>query len=297
MDKLNYLFKTFSRTKRKDNENYVINALWNQINNLSIKPVSQQYVFSKNKFYYLDLYFPSIMVGVEIDEIGHKNKTSLDDDRTDLIKYALNQEDLKKSKIFRIKTYDTTIEKLHEEITKVAKFIVQKFKTNSQDWLSLDEEIKTFKKKGIVSINDNISFPTINYILNGLFELNKKPGSIRRGSYDLDFENHMIWFPKRSFKQNNEKVDYQGWVNRLSEDRKTIYESNIDTKNTHYLKKDEKVRIVFMKYKDNLGERSYRFLGLFKANGIEQINLNGQRLVSKKYSLINDSMNLSNYKK
>ena len=47
--KANYLIKTLSRTKRKDYENYVINAIWNRLANDNIKPVTQQYVFNKEK--------------------------------------------------------------------------------------------------------------------------------------------------------------------------------------------------------------------------------------------------------
>ena len=43
-NKLEYLAKTLSRTKRKDYENYVINAVWNRVNNKKLYPVSQQYV-------------------------------------------------------------------------------------------------------------------------------------------------------------------------------------------------------------------------------------------------------------
>lgn len=39
-----YLVKTLSRTKRKDYENYVINAIWQRLNNSDIEIVSQQYV-------------------------------------------------------------------------------------------------------------------------------------------------------------------------------------------------------------------------------------------------------------
>ena len=42
-EKTRYLIKTLSRTKRKDYENYVVNAIWNRISK-KIRPVTQQYV-------------------------------------------------------------------------------------------------------------------------------------------------------------------------------------------------------------------------------------------------------------
>ena len=53
-EKREYLIKTLSRTKRKDYENYVIGAIWHRLNNLEIKPVSQQYVKRSDGKY--DLY-------------------------------------------------------------------------------------------------------------------------------------------------------------------------------------------------------------------------------------------------
>jgi hypothetical protein len=65
VDKREYLIKTLSRTKRKDYENYVIGAIWHRLNNLEIKPVSQQYVQrSDGKYALLDLYFPQMNVGI-----------------------------------------------------------------------------------------------------------------------------------------------------------------------------------------------------------------------------------------
>ena len=72
MDKFNYIVKTLARTKRKDYENYVINRIWNKLDDLDIKPVSQQYVKRKNGQYALiDLYFPQFNIGIECDEFHH----------------------------------------------------------------------------------------------------------------------------------------------------------------------------------------------------------------------------------
>lgn len=73
MDKVEYLIKTFSRTKRKDYENYILNAIWQKIDCLDLRPVTQQYVKGHdNEYYLIDLYFPQIN-GVEVDEAFHKN--------------------------------------------------------------------------------------------------------------------------------------------------------------------------------------------------------------------------------
>ena len=50
-DKKDYLIRTLSRTKRKDYENYVINRLYNRLNDLDIKPMTQKYI-KRGKFTY-----------------------------------------------------------------------------------------------------------------------------------------------------------------------------------------------------------------------------------------------------
>lgn len=51
--KRDYLIKTFSRTKRKDFENYILNSIWNKLNRLDIQPVTQQYVRTVEGKYHL----------------------------------------------------------------------------------------------------------------------------------------------------------------------------------------------------------------------------------------------------
>ena len=94
--KLLYLVKTRSRTKRKDYENYVVNAIWNRINNAKLVPVTQQFVKDKNgNHYYIDLYFPQLKIGVECDEGYHNNieQKVLDAERELTIFDVLNQID------------------------------------------------------------------------------------------------------------------------------------------------------------------------------------------------------------
>ena len=72
--KVIYLAKTLSRTKRKDYENYVVNAIWNRVNDSSLVPVSQQYVKGRSgSYYFIDLYFPQLKIGIECDEGYHSS--------------------------------------------------------------------------------------------------------------------------------------------------------------------------------------------------------------------------------
>lgn len=64
-DKLGYLIRALSRTKRKDYENYVVNAIWNRLAMDDVKPVTQQLVlWPDGRRSFVDLYFPQAMIGV-----------------------------------------------------------------------------------------------------------------------------------------------------------------------------------------------------------------------------------------
>ena len=60
-------------------------------------PVTQQYVKNGNKYYLLDLYFPQINFGVEIDEAHHLNEENKESDkvREEGIKTAIACEEVR----------------------------------------------------------------------------------------------------------------------------------------------------------------------------------------------------------
>ena len=68
----------FSKIDRKGFETYVIARIWNKLDNLDIKIVSQQYVKRENSYALLDLYFPQIKLGVEVNEAYHLSQPEAD---------------------------------------------------------------------------------------------------------------------------------------------------------------------------------------------------------------------------
>lgn len=93
-DRLLYLARTLSRTKRKDYENYVLGAVWNRLSSETrehIKPVSQQTVRgSDGRLFYLDLYFPQLNIAVECDEFHHLSQKDDDASREISVRAALD---------------------------------------------------------------------------------------------------------------------------------------------------------------------------------------------------------------
>lgn len=75
MDKFEHLSCMFNkRTKGKKYENFIVNAIYNRVGNFELIPITQQYVRSNidpRKYYLMDLYFPQINYGVEVDEMQH----------------------------------------------------------------------------------------------------------------------------------------------------------------------------------------------------------------------------------
>ena len=54
--KQDYLYRMFSHhTKDKEKENYVVNTIWARLDDLNIKPVTQQYVRRPNGYALIDL--------------------------------------------------------------------------------------------------------------------------------------------------------------------------------------------------------------------------------------------------
>ena len=68
MDKKEFLLRQIAKTNKKNYENYVVTRVIHQLDDLSIKVVTQQYVTRRSGRALTDLYFPQIGVHVEVDE-------------------------------------------------------------------------------------------------------------------------------------------------------------------------------------------------------------------------------------
>ena len=263
--KRDYLVKTLSRTKRKDYENYVINAIWHKLNRLDIQPITQQYIKrSDGKYALLDLYFPQLNFGIECDEPFHKGKKE-----ADLIR-------------------ELTVEKMLESYAETEDFVLRRIDV-SKDIYNIDEQIeiivyeirkllgtKTIKpwqyekksyeivlEKELLCIKDSIRFKTITDIARCF---GKQYKNMQRCYFKIK-DNYNIWCPQLSIKDNEgnfHSTNTGGWINYLSEDWKTLYETNETNKKVANPESKEIVRITFARTKDAFGRTNYRFVGSFK---------------------------------
>lgn len=279
MNKRDYLVKTFSRTKRKDYENYILNAIWHKLDNMDIKPVSQQYIKRKNgRHALMDLYFPQLHIEVEVDEAYHQANEEADKLRMDDIISAVNQEAIDDFLCLRIDA-SKSIDEIHKRIHEVVSIIKERASKKPLKWLTDEEELNHLKQQEFLSIFDDLSFKDIKDITNTVFGKNAK-------RYQKSFfrvkDNMWLWCPKLSITIDGDTHSAAGgWLNFLADDWSYIDESHQEEgivkerKRTYFEEvKLGRERAVFAKYKDNLGFNRYRFVGVFKCIGISPADEN-----------------------
>lgn len=265
-EKREYLIKTFSRTKRKDYENYILTAIWHRIHNNNIQPVTQQYIKLNNgKYALIDLYFPQIYIGVECDEAYHLMNQKADAFRELSIEDKLSSIiETDNFELHHIHAYES-LENIEKQIDSVVEIIKERInKINIEAWTGKNNSIHLAIDKGIISVKDNFTFKTIVEICECF---NKKVNGMQHSFFPIS-DNYQIWCPKLSNIKNGvpESVA-SGWTNILSDDWNAIMESNYDINKINPMGKlahSEKYRITFGKRKDILGRNVYRFLGVFK---------------------------------
>lgn len=270
----------FERMKGKDFENYVINAIYQRVNDPNLIPETQTYAKRDNgKYALLDFYFPQINVWIEIDEPRHelcvdsdkireievRNNNidiikTLDEKTVDIKKLtaydilaSANQYDIKHATLERI-SYTDDINELNQKIDDVVVMIKNKIKDLKEPlkWKDYTEKLNELKVKNKLSRNDEIYFYTNKQILNDIFGANIN--FFMRGYKKC--KNFSIWFPN-IYIDGMQPV----WKNILSKDFNTIIEE---------LNKDEEIeditipRITFIRYRGYKNKLYIKFLGVYE---------------------------------
>jgi len=240
---------------------------------MELKPVSQQYVKRNDgKHALMDLYFPQLHIGIEVDEAYHQVVVEADKLRMDEIISAVSEEAIEDFEILRIDA-SKSIEEINSRINEVVEVIKQKASKTTLKWMMYEEELLTMKQQDYLSIYDDISFKDIKDIANTIFGKNAK--RYQQSCFRI-IDNTWLWCPKLSITIDGDtKSAAAGWLNHLAEDWSYIDESHQDPKMLENRKKtlmeeinQDRKRAVFAKYKDNLGFNRYRFVGVFKCIGL-----------------------------
>ena len=155
--KRDYLIKTFSRTKRKDYENYIINGIWHKLNRIDIQPITQQYVKrSDGKYALVDLYFPQINLGIEIDEEYHVKNSTHDSQREMTMEQLLGAyAETKDFYLLRVKAYES-LDDINLQIDEVVRKIEQRAtEYDIDEWDIYKNPVEQVIKNKRLSVKDN----------------------------------------------------------------------------------------------------------------------------------------------
>jgi hypothetical protein len=296
MDKFEYLSQMFNqRTNRKKYENYVVDAIYNRIGNSELVPVTQQFVRNPNdsrRYYLLDLYFPQLNYGIEVDEGYHlKNKES-DVIREQDIRSAISCDEGRIS-IFKVaneKPQMQSFDEIESQINEQVKIIKEKIKTKGKLKWETNEDLKqNVITKGVFSVSDNVDY-------GGITEIYRITGhnakQLRRCFYKLN-ENYYLWVPTLAIKLEDGKIkSSNNYENYLTEAHDEIIEYDKTKKRFNLNEKKwdgERKRVVFMKMRDRFGKNCIKFVGVFENDRIE----NGGR----HYKRISESVEIGDLKK
>lgn len=279
-EKREYLIRTLSRTKRKDYENYVIGAIWHRLNNLEIKPVSQQYVKrTDGKHALLDLYFPQINVGIECDEAYHEHNTEPDKIREANVEQALSALQMgHEFTLLRINA-NTDIDELNRQINEAVERISDLYKAAGEPkWSDEKDPVDYVKECGKLSLRDNLQFAKIVDIAK-CFDREYK--AMQTSTFFLD-KNTVVWCPKLAIEVDGETKapSAAGWLNVLSDNWDTIttiVPDNLEHK-AKFREPDLKA-LVFAQSKNSLGRVAYRFLGVYQ---FEKSDAENKRVVYRR---------------
>ena len=283
MDKLEHLSIMLNRrTRGKKYENFVINSIYSKLSNPELILITQQYVkninytVNKQKYYLLDLYFPQLHYGVEVDECHH-----LSDEHR--IKDEIRAEDILGSiqceqgriAIYNqdssLKTFDEVNDQINKEVKYIKNLILETIKITGKKLKWEDNEIrkKMICKKGVFSTEDDVDYEGVTEIYNLLGHNVKNLG---RCFVKLN-EKYKLWVPYLAVQLENGTVKTKnGWENTLNEDKTIITEvvGNMEKCDSRKLpegpwNENGYKRIVFMHIRDSFGMDRVKFLGLFEA--------------------------------
>lgn len=280
MDKLEYLAKTLSRTRRKDYENYVVNAVWNRLDDDSLKPVSQQWLARRDgKGYFIDLYFPQVSVGVECDEPYHKAQEAKDIARElDLID-ILNAIDGEHGYVAKhvdvTRGYEGVEDQIREAVEAIRAEARRRRATGEfAEWKPERRPADVFREAGSISVSDGVAFPTIREACNALFATGYEHNLQRcyftpRGPFQEQFGGrYKAWFPARVTPDGRGQA---GWLNVVSRDGSELYEGREGQ--DYEGDGDDSRRMTFIRARDPItGVSGYRFLGIFEPDGTKDVD-------------------------
>lgn len=273
MNRFDYIARSLNKSKNNRYESYVVNAIYQKINNKELEIVTQETIKLQNGYCpKIDLYLPQLKIAIEVDEAYHNNKTQKEHDiwRENAIIKKINEYCIADTiQFIRIKaTSDSTLEEVNSRIDEVVQEIKKRIPSDLH-WKTNEEIRKEIEKNGEINANDccKTNCDAINLVY----------GMHYKNWQQAGYKN--LWFPviSDSLKDENcEKLTSRAsWQNWFNGNKNIIYERSIDkTKNEDKKQKAindfSSIRVVFAKDRDSFGKRIQRFVGVFQSNGWDE---------------------------
>lgn len=274
MDKKDYIVNQLKRTFNKKYENYCITRIYHLLNRNDVQIITQQ-MFRRNdgKIALADLYFPQLNLSVEVDEGHHKFQTEADDKRGHEI---IENKSIKDQKLIALGEviYDyfdeeridvtTSIENINSRIDEIILLInnrISELGDKFKPWECCDKKPEDYIKLGKIECRDNVSLRTIQEV-SELF--NKGYHGTQKCYFRTNRAEEHVWCPKLKL----EDTDFKGnrYQNEISFDGKYIYETEENNDEFYTYDRKNEVRIVFPKYRDEIGSWRYKFKGIYTFN-------------------------------
>ena len=303
------------RTNGKKYENFVINAIYAKVANPDLIPMTQKYVRNPNypnsdnrKYYLLDLYFPQLNYGIEVDEPAHEKQSNqeLDANRANDILDAVNCK-IDRIKIGKdkktLKTIENVNAQIDDKVEKIKKLIEEYEKRNNKklSWKNEETRKKEVFSKGVFDVNDGVTYKGITEIYN---IVGHSVTNLGRGFVKLN-NSYMLWCPYLAMQLDDETViTRNGWKNTLNEDGSIIEEipKEMEKCNTKNIpdgpwNENRAKRIVFMHVRNNFGIDEVRFLGVFEAVRLDTIKKGPAKGMQKRtYKRVETSVKIDDLK-
>ncbi len=271
LDHIAYMFNV--RTAGKAYENFIVNAIYAKVGEPELMPVTQQYVFNprdRRRYYLLDLYFPQLNYGVEVDEGHHLEDIQKvrDKERAEDIRAAIECDE-DRIPIFYSNGRKRSLDEINEDIDRVVKVIKDKIASIAPlKWETNEDRKKIVLERGVFDVNDDVSYGSITEIYNicggkrSRGANGEKAKMLQRCYYRLN-DGYKLWVPILASTDENGTVlnKKMGYENYLSKDKTFLIEKSDRPINPTF--DMEYKRVVFMRMKDYYGRPCIKFIGVF----------------------------------
>ena len=261
-----YLARVLSRTRRKDYENYVVNAVWQRLADPYLQPETQRYVRRDGGYALIDLYFPALNVGVECDEAYHLSQAQRVSDRVreeEIAARLASVDGAGEDLACHVRAFGT-FEQMEHDVDQAVKAIKRrKREVDPEPWMPGDPPWETAAERGSIHVGDGLAFRTIADVCRCF---GRSPKRMQRCFLSLGHGSYRLWCPQLGIEMPDGTVASAtfGITNVLSYDGRTLFET---TRKWEAGSADDTLRVTFAKGRNELGNTAYRFIGVFRKDG------------------------------